>query len=373
MSQAESLDSAAPLENYANNSSPSLRASRYERRGILWRESSLERVRKCGRVLRGDAVALRITSGAAGFSGLTTCGSVWADPVCNAKIMARRALEIGASVAIWQSQERPVAFVTFTMRHHRGQGLGDLWNALQRAWARVTQGNSWVRNQERFGIAGWLRVVEVTFGPNGWHVHVHALFFLEHSSPADLALMHRSMFGRWSAGLAAAGLAAPLLVGQDARLISGPADIALREYFTKATDRPRAIGLEMTQTQSKQARFKHSTDTPWRFLDSIQAGDADALDLWHEWERFSKGRRQVTWATGFRRQLLAIEEPSDEQIAAEEIGTEEDSVVYITPDGWANLCGYPADLAHLLTTAETSGLQGVRLFLDSRAVDYRLS
>jgi hypothetical protein len=359
----------------ANTRSP--RERRYERRALLWEVSDLERVSKCGRVPTSETgrIGLRLRAdGVAGLAGLQSCGSVWADPICNAKIMARRALEIGAAIALWQSQGHPVAFATFTMRHHRNQGLQALWDGLQAAWARVTSGRAWVAEKGAYGVAGWLRVVEVTRGRNGWHVHIHAVLFLrEWPTSAQLASWHRGMIQRWTAGLVRNGLAAPLMLGQDLRLIEGPADTVLADYFTKATDRGSyELGLELTQTQSKQARTKHGTWPVWALLDGVQDGDADDLDAWHEWERVSKGRRQLTWAQGLRQLLALGVEHSDEDIAGEEVGTAADELLLIEREGWAILVARPRLIAQLLDAVEAGGLVGAREFLDRLGCAYTL-
>lgn len=380
------------LENYANSFSPplprgaaDLRQRRYERRGLLWHESGLERCRKCGRVPHGDRVAVRrAPTGAAGFAGLTTCGSVWVCPVCNAKIMARRALEIGCAVARWQDLGGAVAFGTFTMRHDRSQGLRDLWNALSKAWHAVTSGKQWIKDQDRYRIEGTLRAVEVTWGRNGWHVHVHALLFV-HSDAVQLENLHARMFGRWSRSLVRQGMAAPLLVGQDMRLLTGPADLALAGYLTKSVDvpgqrpagpkaeerDPGAIGLEVVYSQGKAARSALSTQTPWALLDAVeQDGCAWSLGMWHEWERGSFNRQQLRWSKGLREVLALAAEQDDEQVAAQEMGSQEDDLVHITGAGWRRLCQAPADLAGLLAVVEREGLRGARAFLDARGVEY---
>jgi hypothetical protein len=380
------------LENYANSSSPlrllgasDLRKRRYERRGLLWAESALERCRKCGKVPHGEYVAVRHTpGGAAGFAGLTTCGSVWVCPVCNAKIMARRALEIGAAVATWQARGGAVAFGTFTMRHDRSQGLRDLWNALSKAWGMVTGGKQWIKDKDRYGIAGWLRAVEVTWGRNGWHVHVHTLVFLQ-ADAVHLENLHARMFGRWSRSLVRQGLRSPLVQGQDFRWLSGPADAALAGYLTKSVDVPgspgasaergtgdhgAAIGLEVVYSQGKRARSSLSTQTPWALLDGVEQGDAASLGMWHEWERGSHNRQQLRWSKGLRELLAVGSEQSDEDIASEEHGSQDDDLVHITGAGWRRLIEVPADLAGLLTAVERGGLRAARAFLDARGVEY---
>ncbi|MEW6747902.1 MAG: hypothetical protein AB1486_34715, partial [Planctomycetota bacterium] len=261
-----------------------------------------------------------------------------------------------------------------TMRHRKGQPLASLWDALSGAWQRAVGGKSWYRDKALHRVAGWLRVVEVTWGKNGWHVHIHALLFLEaKATSSSITQLHAGMFSRWSAALVKAGFPAPLMVGQDVRLVTGPADEALAAYFTKAIDHGHALGLEFTQTQSKAARRAHSTTSPWRFLDDVQErGDADALDRWHEWEQGSHNRRQMTWSRGLRERLGLRREATDEEIAAEEVGSAVDDLVLITADGWDVLCRTPARLAQVLDVTERVGLAGLREQLDSWGVGYAL-
>jgi|SRR5674476_499298 len=372
----------AALENIANNSSSNraerrsdLRKRRYLGREVNWAESRLPRCRDCGRVAitPGGSVAVRESGGVGGFAGLATCGSVWACGVCNAKIMARRQLEIGAAVEVWKASGGEVAFGTQTMRHWSGHRLEDLWSALSKAWGKVTAGSSWQRDKQRFGIAGWLRVVEVTFGENGWHVHIHSLFFLESLlSATDLDVLKSSMYGRWAAALKGLGLPSPLAAGQDLRVLDGAADEQLSRYFTKAVHQAKRIGLELTSTQTKTARGVHGTRSVWSFLDDvIDQGDADALDRWHEFQRASKGRRQLTWSQGLRELLGLRAEKSDEEVAGEELGTKDDDLVLITAAGWRVVIGSRL-MVPILEIVERQGLSGVRALLDVSGVEYSL-
>ncbi len=336
--------------------------------------SSLARLRKCGRVsvTPGGSVAVRLSGDVAGYAGLASCGSVWSDPVCNAKVMARRAVEIGAAVALWQNAGNSVAFATFTMRHSKGQSLADLWGALSAAWGKVTSGEQWVKDRQRHDVAGFLRMVEVTHGRNGWHVHVHSLLFLEGQAlAAGVEQLHTRMVGRWSRRLVALGLARPYAIGQECHLVQDAADADLAAYFTKATDAAHRIGLEVTQTQSKTARGQHKTRPTWALLDDVETlGLADSLTLWHEWERGSKGRKQMTWSKGMRDRLGLLAEQTDEDIAGEEHGSADDDLVLIDSAGWSALRQVPADLADLLLVTEAGGLPALRSFLNRRQITY---
>jgi hypothetical protein len=337
--------------------------------------SKQQRCRDCGRVAitPGGSVAVRYSGGVVGFAGLATCGSVWGCGVCNAKIMARRNLEIGAAVETWEERGGTVAFGTLTMRHWSGHRLEDLWKCLSKAWNKVTAGSSWLRDKKRYGIVGWLRVVEVTWGENGWHVHIHYLLFLESSTVAtDLDALKDSIFGRWCSALKSLGLPSPLKAGQDLRVLDGPADEALAGYFTKAVHGPRSIGQELTNTQSKRARGVHKTRTPWEFLDDlIDTGDADALDRWQEWQAGSKGHRQLTWSKGLRELLNLRAEKSDEDIAAEELGSKLDDLVIITAAGWRVVVAGRLRV-QILESVYRQGFKGLRALLDVLGVEYEL-
>jgi hypothetical protein len=289
--------------------------------------------------------------------------------------MARRAVEIGAAVALWQALGGSVIFATFTMRHRRDQRLALLWGALSKAWGRTTAGSSWQRDKSTHRVAGWLRAVEVTDGANGWHVHAHALLFVEGKHTAATAgRLGSAMYDRWAAGLVAAGLDAPLPIGTLARLIEGPADADLSRYLTKATASADTLGLEVTWSQSKRARRDFSTRPTWALLDDVlSTGDADALDRWHEWEAASKNRRQLTWSQGLRERLRLRREKTDEDVAGEEAGTQDDDLVLITAEGWSQLVRAPHRIPELLSVTEAGGLAALRGFLDGLDVPYVLA
>lgn len=373
----------APLENYANNSSSpgqsaariddgarARRTARYARRAALWRLSELPRCRTCGKVRTAGFVGVRVRDGVAGFSGLATCGSIWVCPICNSKVMARRALELGGAVGIAQSMGLHVGLVTLTLRHHSGQRLAELWDALGKGWGSVTSGAHWARDSEVAGLVGFLRVVEVTIGENGWHPHAHALLFLE--DPTRFRQLTAGMWQRWRRSIERQGLGVPMLRGQDFHLVTGPADVELGQYLTKVVDQGVGrINLELTATQNKGPRGDLGTKPWWSLLTSIiEDGDADALLLWHEWEQASKGRRQISWSQALRPYLGMGKVVDDATIAAESVGTEDDTVVLITATGWSSLVARPTLIPRVLDVAESQGFKGLSHFLDAEGVEF---
>jgi hypothetical protein len=146
----------------------------------------LERLFRCGRhavrLPEGQGGCVRLTAGqsTASYTGLASCASVWACPVCAEKINAERATVNERAIDAAAAQGLQMAFVTLTMRHHAGQALGELWDALADALHAATVSDRAVqRGRELLGVRGLRRVVEPTHGPNGWHVHAHAIVFYE--------------------------------------------------------------------------------------------------------------------------------------------------------------------------------------------------
>lgn len=378
-----------PLENIANNSSPgpSARAEkrdhRYALRALLWRLSTLRRLRHCGRVHRGgvEAITVRNSDIGAGFAGLQHCGSVWTCPVCSAQILTHRALEIGAVLGQAVAEGYSLGFVTFTMRHRQGQALEALWRAAGTAWGRSTSGKAWVDQSGRYGVVGWVRVWEVTQGSNGWHVHVHFVLVLAPgATSADLDAVASGMYERWSRGLQSEGLEAPLRVGQKWELAGGDdAAGSLAEYLFKITETlvPQretalSLGLELTHTLPGRSRSDHKTRPVWSLLDDFSdTGDAEVLARWHEWERGSKGKRQVGWSKGLRERFVPeLEVLTDEEVADREAGSSADDLVSIPLVGWRELVKSPHELPVILTAAERAGTAGVVEVLERLQVPY---
>lgn len=374
----------AALDTLANKSSPERpvdgfqirfdkRKRRFDARYWLWKFTTLRRLAYCGRfpTLASGGVGVRHRDGVAGFAGLQTCGSVWCCPVCNAKIMARRGLELGAAVETWASGKgRSVAFMTFTVRHTKRDTLEQVWAAISKSWGRVTSGKHWISDQLEHGIEGFVRVIEVTHGRNGWHVHVHSLMFLHDLVTSDVVKLQRSMFKRWKAGAESLGLRAPLMRGQDVRVVSDSADgrHELSKYLSKS-QLAMAVGRELTASQGKKARSKLSTRTTWAILDDAVDGLADAVDLWAEWERGSKGKRQISWSVGLRERLGLMEEKSDGEVAAEEFGSADDTVAIIW--GWDDLAGRRL-MAECLRAVEKDGNTGLAKWLTEHEIEHEM-
>ncbi|WP_433032450.1 hypothetical protein [Actinomycetospora sp. CA-053990] len=352
----------------------------------------------------------------AAYGGLKHCGSVWTCPVCAAKVATRRADDLAAVMRAVHERSGSAFMLTLTMRHARGDRLGlsttdrrrrDLleerrgdrevaeangwdvderaaeaeeielagikaregcWGVLGYAWAAVTSGSTWVKDSALFGgLLGWARVVEVTDGANGWHVHVHALLCFADDVSAELvaAGVGARVFGRWRRALERRGFNASDEHGWDLRKAQlGEGDLA--DYFTK-------MAHEVTGAAGKSGR-SHGGRAPMQLLaDAVDTYEATVMARWWEWEEASDGRRQLTWSRG-QRDLRALaglgDEATDEEIADEDQDAE--GRLGLSSDTWFLLSTQGREV-DLLEVAERRGLPAACRWLDDRGLAYSRS
>lgn len=371
----------APLGNTAGTpSTPTVTRENDQRRrerraeAIRWRErlwswTSLPRLRNCGRIAHtgvGGAV-LRMSETdrgrRAGLAGLQSCGSVWACPVCARRIAAQRSAEVRQVLAAVAGAGGSAVLVSLTMRHNRGDWLSDLWAALSHAWGAVTSGRAWTREQERYGILGWLRVVEVTHGAAGWHVHVHAVVCFDGPVSIELAeTLALGMGNRWQRALARRGFSAVLhRGGLDVREVrmAGDSIATVADYLSKIT-------LELTSPSTKEGR--EGNRAPFAILrDALATGLAEDCELWLTWEQASHGRKQLTWSRDIRAWAGLHTERTDEEIVAEDMHGAD--VLVIPAESWPAV---RAEVAGLLDAAEIGGLDAAQRWLTARGLAWSL-
>lgn len=369
-------DNASTAGQGAAGEDREVRRRERRREALGWRErlrgwSSLPRLRQCGRDTHGGAggPVIRLSEGVdgsgrrAGVAGLVTCGSPWACPVCSRKISAERSREIADVLTAVAAAGGCAFLVTLTMRHRASQALVVLWTALSAAWRAVTSGRAVERERARWGVLGFVRVVESTHGQHGWHLHVHALVAFDTPVSVELARELGGLwFGRWSRALVRRGLAAPLedRGGLDVRPVDlGAGSVAATaDYLAKIT-------AEVTASYAKDGR--DGNRSPFAILrDALATGLAEDCELWIEWEQASRGRRQITWSRGLREWAGLAAEASDEEIAERDHGG--DDVLAIEPQDWPRA---RAVLADLLDVAETDGADGLRAWLTDRGIGWR--
>jgi hypothetical protein len=284
------------------------------------------RVAKCGRVRIAGTVGLgtRERPGAPGelgahFDRVVRCGSVWECPTCSLAIRAERCAEIEHAAGWWRDGGGALAQLTLTVRHAWSHDPKVTRRGLMRAWGKLASGAPWQRWCADAGLAGWIRSVEVTHGPNGWHPHLHVLLFVSSAAgdPGALAALRARLVARWCDAVAGE-------LGEEQR----PDDahgVDLRAahvagYLSK-------VALELTAAQNKTAgAARAGYRTPWQIAADFRAwGDDDDLQLWRRYCDAMRGARFVEWSRG-RMNLRAAsglgDERTDEQVAEGSAGAE---------------------------------------------------
>jgi hypothetical protein len=247
-----------------------------------------------------------------------TCGSVWHCPVCATKISEKRRLELVQGVENWRSGGGQVLLLTLTVPHYQNDSCSKVLNGVVDAWAKMTNKRNFKRLGDAIGLKGRIRALEVTYGENGWHVHLHILLFLKASTvKVDVSALQSTLFFQWASSVKLAGLPAPSAL-HGVKVENG--DYAA-QYVGKW-----GIEHEMTKGHIKKAKdgytpFDLLRVASWavslpsvRFLDD---SPDKAARLFQEYARFFKGRRQLLWSTGLRDLLGLEEEKTDEQLAEE--------------------------------------------------------
>jgi hypothetical protein len=156
--------------------------------------------------MAGDRASLWRSPEAARLAGVTTCGSVWACPVCAARVAEERRDEVTRALGAWATAARwsvspmpeqySVALLTLTFPHQADlriegtalgpaerleievQSLTDRVDRFATALRSVKSARAWKSVMTQAERAGSIRALEVTVGDaHGWHPHTHDLVF----------------------------------------------------------------------------------------------------------------------------------------------------------------------------------------------------
>jgi hypothetical protein len=99
---------------------------RDQRRRLLeavQRFTLLDGIRSCGTRLTGELVGVHVGAAAARFAGLQSCHSVWACPVCQARIRAARSVEVERAALAWLEAGHGLYMATLTVPHWKNVRL----------------------------------------------------------------------------------------------------------------------------------------------------------------------------------------------------------------------------------------------------------
>ena len=99
--------------------------------------------------------------GRARFSGLQTCGSVWACPCCSGTVSEQRRRELNALLAWARKQGLHPVMLTLTARHSVDHRLAELLDGMKNAKRRLTTHRTFAKLL-RPQLVGYVTATEVT-------------------------------------------------------------------------------------------------------------------------------------------------------------------------------------------------------------------
>lgn len=236
------------------------------------------------------------------------CQSPSSCVVCSTAIAKARGQWLTDVFASADSMGMNISMLTLTVRHKRNQSLSELLIAMERAYMNVqaTQAYKKLRGKYR---AKFVRVLEVTYGKNGWHPHFHIAII--HDTGVDYEDFRGELEKTWIKYLVKSGLEAPLPdIAVD--IVENASNEQRGWYLTKASG---LSSLEFTSQGSKRA--KNGNLGIWQVHALAVEGDAAAKSHWLEYERAIIGKRVISPSRGMA-DFFGVKWKADKAIAIDQ-------------------------------------------------------
>lgn len=262
----------------------------------------------CCRTVQGDGVAVkrRADGGGARLSGVGTCGSVWACPVCAAKITEARRAELMEGMARAKALGYSPFLLTLTTPHGREDDLRGLLERFQKALTRFKNSKTYKNTMAEADRLGSIRSLEVTYGQeNGWHPHTHDLVFVQDGPGFESRL--DALKNAWFAALKKHGLAEDsqlsdvLAHGLDIRDGTYAAEYVAK-FGREATSEGWGLSGELTKSHAKIG-MRAGRFSPFQILAFAEHGDGQARALFREFAEAFEGKRMLSYSPGLKKAL----------------------------------------------------------------------
>jgi hypothetical protein len=334
-----------------------------------------ERVAECLRTINPMSIGVQVLHSPehmrAHYKSLIVCGSVWMCPLCAAKISERRRGELERAVSRHLEQDGAVYMATYTVSHSRHDDLCCLLQAFLQARKRMKQGKYAQWRKRDFGIVGTISVLEATWSSlNHWHPHSHELIFtLACLSDAHGLTFEQESRSAWKQAAAHFGLRMDEEHGYRLDRTYGAVADYIAKFGREPLRKPWGVESEITKGHIKTGRgtvIEHLT--PFSLLYQIMQGNTTLIPVFQEYAHWFKGRHQLHWSKGLRKQLLDTEEElTDEELA---VAGMDDAVLLglLTRAQWRVVLANDAR-GELLEVARSGDWQQVETFLTGIGCD----
>lgn len=258
--------------------------------------------------------------GEARVRGLCQCEDAKVCPTCAAMKSREEGDELQLAIDLHRELGGEVLMTTFTAPHHRGDSLEDTRDLVATAYRKVKQSSPWfgakttTGMRDRIGYSGATKVVETTYGENGWHPHVHALWFLDKPlEDHELEELRNWLKERWGKKVAKEGGMEP----HPEKGVQVHAGDNAGRYVAKI-----GLGREASGLAHKSAQGENLT--PFEMLAALWSRRNDAVgergeleDRWQEYVRVMAGKQRIYSSGVVSEYLTGIQAAKDPMITKE--------------------------------------------------------
>lgn len=283
--------------------------------------------------------------GSSHFRGVATCGSVWMCPICAAKITERRKLEL--QIAVTEAQKRcwHVYMVTYTLQHKGYEPIEAVLKKLIAAVRKIKGGRAWERDfRSVYDWKGSVTALEMTYSfENGGHPHKHVMELLGRKLTEEEKIKMRDDLAiKYQNILAGLDGYADFEIAVNVR----DATDYIAEYIAKFGYEPKArkwgVSDEMAKYPVKGKGMEEGHYTMFQLLDLYKDGNLDAGRVFAEFAVAFRGRSQLTWSNGLKKEF-GIKEKTDAEIAKEQDAESKAFALYQKKD-WHKVRKIPFDV-----------------------------
>lgn len=295
--------------------------------------------------------------GRAGYRGLMRCGNAWTCPLCGNEIAARQRDLLDRLHDAAEAVGDSGVLLTLTMRHTRGESLDSMFRRLREALRAFWKDKRNRALLTQYGYTGRVTGMEVTYGENGWHLHVHLTVYFTTWPGDDWEKYGASLWQR--------------CVQQAGGYASKARGFLLTKRPTERDEENPGYPAkwDLASELSNPERKKSEGMSPWALL--VAAQDSTTWRaLWEEYEKATFRQTRLKLSPGLAAHYGIDLEENDS--AADELPPEEDQgdIVLTMGDAtWRSVRWARAEAA-LLDALEEGGLEAATALLHRIWTDY---
>jgi plasmid rolling circle replication initiator protein Rep len=284
------------------------------------------------------------------FNGVANCGGYWRCPVCALKISENKKELLSGLIDAHQSKGLSIGFLTLTVRHAKFDTLKKTLDKISKNYRSFQNQRFFSRNKIDFGLIGQVKTLEITHSDvNGWHPHLHILFFYNNSDVKTIEKFQKEFIKRWVSYKDNNGT----ISAQCQKMLFSDVSDYLAKYD---------ITSEMTKGQIKSSKGL----TPFTALAKIACGDYEdyhekrkLYGIYSTYVEQTQGKHFVNISNSLRKEYSQFMEEfnkTDEEIVNEVVIDE--VLLKISLPIWKKIC--KNDLQPLvLNKYKENGLEGV--------------